>query len=103
MTARFAAEGKPGVISRSGARYSTWWNGGLRTTAYFHNMIGILTETSHASPTPRFYDPEKRPEFVGNPRRGTALSTSGMAIAEPKPSLTTAIFRPLRSPDSALT
>ncbi len=41
---RFTAEGKPGVISRSGASYSTWWNGGLRTTTYFHNMIGILTE-----------------------------------------------------------
>ncbi|MFM1873307.1 MAG: hypothetical protein RL398_2729, partial [Planctomycetota bacterium] len=44
MNHRFAAEGKPGVISRTGAPYSTWWNGGLRTTTYFHNMIGILTE-----------------------------------------------------------
>ncbi|MCC6672313.1 MAG: peptidase [Planctomycetes bacterium] len=48
---RFAAEGKPGVISRSGAPYSTWWNGGLRTTAYFHNQIGILTEV-FGSPNP---------------------------------------------------
>lgn len=48
---RFTAESKPGVISRSGASYSTWWNGGLRTTAYFHNMIGILTEV-FGSPTP---------------------------------------------------
>lgn len=48
---RFAAEGKPGATSRSGAAYSTWWNGGLRTTAYFHNMIGLLTETI-GSPTP---------------------------------------------------
>lgn len=45
MNHRFATEGKAGVISRSGAPYSTWWNGGLRTTAYFHNMIGILTES----------------------------------------------------------
>lgn len=51
MNARFAWEGKPGVISRSGASYSTWWNGGLRTTTYFHNMIGILTE-SFGSPNP---------------------------------------------------
>ncbi len=29
---------------RTGANYSTWWNGGLRTITYFHNMIGILTE-----------------------------------------------------------
>ena len=45
MNARFAAEGKPGVISRSGAPYSGWWNGGLRSTNYFHNVIGILTES----------------------------------------------------------
>jgi hypothetical protein len=51
MHSRFAAEGKPGVTSRRGANYSTWWNGGLRTTAYFHNMIGLLTETI-GSPTP---------------------------------------------------
>ncbi len=51
MNNRFAAEGKAGVISRSGAPYSTWWNGGLRTTVYFHNMIGILTEV-YGSPSP---------------------------------------------------
>jgi len=45
MNHRFALEQKPGVISRSGASYSTWWNGGLRTTTYFHNVIGILTES----------------------------------------------------------
>ncbi len=51
MHNRFVAENKPGATMRSGARYSTWWNGGLRTTAYFHNMIGILTETI-GNPTP---------------------------------------------------
>ena len=51
MHTRFEAEGKPGVTMRGAARYSTWWNGGLRTTAYFHNMIGILTETI-GNPTP---------------------------------------------------
>ena len=51
MHSRFAAEGKPGVTSRRGSNYSTWWNGGLRTMAYFHNMIGLLTETI-GSPTP---------------------------------------------------
>ena len=51
MHARFAAEGKAGVTMRSGADYSTWWNGGLRTTAYFHNQIGVLTETV-GGPTP---------------------------------------------------
>ncbi|MCC6785496.1 MAG: peptidase [Planctomycetes bacterium] len=53
MNRRFAAERKAGVISKSGALYSTWWNGGLRTTAYFHNMIGILTEVfGSPDPTP---------------------------------------------------
>jgi hypothetical protein len=51
MHSRFEAEGKPGVTMRSGATYSTWWNGGLRTTPYFHNMIGLLTETI-GNPTP---------------------------------------------------
>jgi len=51
MHTRFAVEGKPGVTMRSGSSYSTWWNGGLRTLAYFHNMIGLLTETI-GSPTP---------------------------------------------------
>jgi hypothetical protein len=41
----------PGVTTKTGASYSAWWNGGLRTTAYFHNIIGILTETI-GSPTP---------------------------------------------------
>jgi len=48
---RFAAEGKPGVTMRSGSTYSTWWNGGLRTTAYFHNELGLLTEAI-GNPTP---------------------------------------------------
>jgi hypothetical protein len=51
MHNRFIAEEKPGVTTRRGANYSTWWNGGLRTTTYFHNMIGLLTETI-GNPTP---------------------------------------------------
>jgi hypothetical protein len=51
MHNRFLAEDKPGVTSRTGSNYSTWWNGGLRTMVYFHNMIGLLTETI-GNPTP---------------------------------------------------
>lgn len=51
MHNRFVTEGKPGATMRSGAPYSTWWNGGLRSTGYFHNIIGILTEAI-GSPTP---------------------------------------------------
>jgi hypothetical protein len=51
MHNRFITEGKPGATMRSGAGYSTWWNGGLRSTGYFHNIIGILTEAI-GNPTP---------------------------------------------------
>jgi Zinc carboxypeptidase len=51
MHGRFVSEGKGGTTMRSGAPYSTWWNGGLRTTPYFKNMIGLLTETI-GHPTP---------------------------------------------------
>jgi hypothetical protein len=51
MHNRFVTEGKPGATMRSGAGYSTWWNGGLRSAGYFHNIIGILTEAI-GSPMP---------------------------------------------------
>ncbi len=51
MHQRFIAENKPGATMRRGANYSTWWNGGLRTTAYYHNLIGLLTEAI-GHPTP---------------------------------------------------
>jgi len=44
MSSRLNAENKPGYTQRSGSVYSTWYNGGLRTTTYFHNIIGLLTE-----------------------------------------------------------
>jgi hypothetical protein len=51
MHDRFIVENKPGSVMRKGTTYSTWFNGGLRTTTYFHNMIGLLTEII-GSPTP---------------------------------------------------
>ena len=51
MHSRLVEEGKGGSAMRGGSNYSTWWNGGLRTIAYFHNMIGILTEII-GGPTP---------------------------------------------------
>src|SRR5690606_29324406 len=41
---RLNAENKPGFTRLEGSTFSTWYNGGLRTTTHFHNMIGILTE-----------------------------------------------------------
>lgn len=51
MVSRLNREGKPGYTQRGGAVFSTWYNGGLRTASYFHNMIGLLTEII-GSPTP---------------------------------------------------
>ncbi|MCH7400919.1 M14 metallopeptidase family protein [Belliella kenyensis] len=51
MINRLNVEDKPGYTRLSGSVFSSWWNGGLRTTPYFHNIIGILTETT-GSPTP---------------------------------------------------
>ncbi|MHA4893780.1 M14 family metallopeptidase [Pedobacter sp. PWIIR3] len=51
MHNRLNAEGKPGYTQRNGSSFSTWYNGGLRTTTYFHNIIGLLTEIV-GSPTP---------------------------------------------------
>ena len=52
MNNRLNVEGKPGYTQRAGSQFSTWWNGGLRTTPYFHNMIGILTEIiGHPNPS----------------------------------------------------
>ncbi len=51
MQNRLNAENKPGFTSKTGSVFSTWYNGGLRTTTYFHNMIGLLTEIV-GSPNP---------------------------------------------------
>ena len=51
ITHRFLMEGKGGSASRAEASYSTWSNGMERSTTYFHNQIGILTEIS-GNPTP---------------------------------------------------
>jgi hypothetical protein len=37
---------------RSGGPYDGWWNGGIRNTASFHNVIALLTEMI-GNPTPQ--------------------------------------------------
>jgi len=64
MTRRLDQEGKRGAVSRIG--FDTWWNGGMRTAPYFHNMIGILTETGHASATPATYESTTFPKYFAN-------------------------------------
>jgi len=78
MAQRFALEDMPGVVSDNS--YTMFWNGGGRTTPYYHNQIGILTETAHATPTPRYYDPEEMPEHIG-----AGIPTDGTDIFYPDP------------------
>ena len=52
VAADLQAAGFKGVITN--ALYDTWWHGGFRTSPYFHNSIGILSEAASArlmSPT----------------------------------------------------
>jgi hypothetical protein len=61
MHQRLASEGKPGATMAAGGPYDGWWNGGIRNTGNFHNIIAILTETI-GSPTPMQipYIPERQ-------------------------------------------
>jgi len=77
MANRFAMKKMPGAISQT--TFEMWWNGGMRTAPYYHNQIGILTETSHASPTPRYYPPDSVPKSVGG------KTTDGTDIFYPYP------------------
>jgi hypothetical protein len=70
MGKRFSEDDKPGAISR--INFDMWWNGGMRTAPYYHNMVGILTETAHASVAPRYTDPEELPDLI----RGTLPATA---------------------------
>jgi glutamine amidotransferase-like uncharacterized protein len=81
MGNRFAMERMPGVISHQ--RFSMWWNGGMRTVPYFHNMVGILTETAHASATPRFYPPDSVPKFIGGGAGGTPSDGTMIFYSDP--------------------
>ncbi len=51
MHSRMVAAGLPGTVMREGASYTTWVNGIIRTVAYFHNAVGLLTEVI-GNPTP---------------------------------------------------
>jgi hypothetical protein len=44
MRGRMESEGKPGVIHR--ANWDGFWQGGFFTNAWWHNVVGILTEVA---------------------------------------------------------
>jgi hypothetical protein len=64
MAKRIEERGMPGVVSRMS--FTMWWNGGMRTTPYFHNMVGLLSEVGHASATPQYHDPNRLPDAFGS-------------------------------------
>ncbi len=63
MAKRLEERRMPGVVSRM--TFTMWWNGGMRTAPYFHNMVGLLSEVGHASATPRYHDPAELPRDFG--------------------------------------
>jgi hypothetical protein len=79
MGERLTEKNMPGAVSR--VSFDMWWNGGMRTAPYFHNMVGILTETAHATATPIDYDPKSFPEFF----RGTTVRTMDPSVFYPDP------------------
>ena len=78
ITRRLDQEGKVGAVSR--LQFDTWWNGGMRTAPYFHNMVGILTETAHATASPARLRRQRFPRTFS-----TGLSTSEPSIYYPTP------------------
>jgi len=81
MANRFAGEGKSGIIQ--GITFNMWWNGGMRTAPYFHNMVGILTESTHRSPIPKYWDEDDIPETLV--RGGQEIPMKEPSIFYPDP------------------
>src|SRR3954452_2266594 len=79
LTQRLDREGKVGAVSRQ--QYDQWWDGGLRSSPAFHNQVGILSETAHASATPKYEDPTQFPKTF--PYQG--VSTSEPSAFYPSP------------------
>lgn len=76
MAQRFQSEHKSGVVSYMG--FDTWWNGGMRTAPYYHNMVGILTETAgflSGYASPGYAAPESLPKTFPNGVLATEPST----------------------------
>src|SRR5690606_36594144 len=58
-------EGKPGY--NSGIVFDMWWNGSMRGTPDFHNMLGFLTETAlYRYATPYSYEDSEIPDAFGS-------------------------------------
>ena len=71
---RLEQEGKRGAQGYS--TYSNWWNGGMRSTPCFHNIVGILTETASGRyATPVTIEEKQLPERLGSGENARLPST----------------------------
>jgi Zinc carboxypeptidase len=71
---RLEQEGKRGAQGYS--TYSNWWNGGMRSTPCFHNVVGILTETASGRyATPVEIAEKQLPQRLTNGENAMAPST----------------------------
>jgi len=81
MAKRFEEQEMSGVVS--GLTFTMWWNGGMRTAPYFHNMVGILTEVAHRSATPLYHDPEDLPQEIQAGSRTLSMTEPSIWYANP--------------------
>lgn len=81
MAKRLEERNMSGVVSRMS--FTMWWNGGMRTAPYFHNMIGLLSEVGHASATPAFHHPDRLPEFFGSGSHRISAQEPSIYYANP--------------------
>ncbi len=71
---RLEQEGKPGAQGFS--QYSNWWNGGMRSTPCFHNIVGILTEVAGGRlATPVEVSPDQLPRTLASGESAREPST----------------------------
>jgi hypothetical protein len=72
MHQRLAAEGKPGATMASGGAYDGWWNGGIRNTGNFHNIIAVArVPPRRAYEASRSSTARRRSEAAGRGVRST--------------------------------
>jgi hypothetical protein len=81
MAKRFEELEMPGVVS--GLTFTMWWNGGMRTAPYFHNMVGILSEVAHRFASPQYHDPEDLPESIRAGSREISMTEPSIYYANP--------------------
>lgn len=72
MAAELTRAGKKGILNS--AMYDNWWQGGFRTSAYRHNIVGILTEAASVLVASPVF--QRKSEL-----RGTARGMPNYAIA----------------------